>query len=378
MRDFTFGSLFAGIGGLDLGLERAGMHCTWQVETNDYCNRVLERHWPNVRRYGDVRECGRHNLEPVDLICGGFPCQDVSHAGKRKGLKEGTRTGLWYEFARIIRELRPRWVLAENVPGLLSTDSGRGMGAVLGDLAACGCDAEWDCIPAAAFGAPHLRYRVFIVAHTQFGLDRSEEQCDQTLGQNTRRSPSGFGRPSIGNGQETLAYTDRRRWCQGRERLRRKARPNSGWSGARSDVAYTEGERCREEGQHSKRSAQRLASGREVLADSLPERRPWRPSIFQTSRTTRGFLAEGSNAWGADKPDVGGAPDGVPAELDSPQRVAYPVADWEQGVPRVAKGVPHATDRLRALGNAVVPQVAEWIGRRILEADGNNSPKELA
>ena len=159
----AFGSLFAGIGGLDLGLERAGMICKWQVEVNDYATKVLEKHWPDVARFRDVRECGAHNLEPVDLICGGFPCQDVSLAGKRAGL-EGERTTLWSEFARIIREIRPRWVLAENVPGLLSSDSGRFFGRVLGDLAACGYDAEWDTIPACAVGAPHRRYRVFVVA----------------------------------------------------------------------------------------------------------------------------------------------------------------------------------------------------------------------
>ena len=90
----TFGSLFAGIGGFDLGFERAGMVCRWQVEIDEFCQKVLAKHWPDVTRYGDVRECGKHNLEAVDLICGGFPCQDVSVAGKRAGL-EGKRSGLW-------------------------------------------------------------------------------------------------------------------------------------------------------------------------------------------------------------------------------------------------------------------------------------------
>ena len=161
----TFGSLFAGIGGLDLGLERAGMECKWQVEIDDYATKVLEKHWPNVARFRDVRECGKHNLEPVDLICGGFPCQDVSLAGKRAGL-EGKRTTLWSEFHRIICETRPRWVLAENVPGLLSSDDGRFFGKVLRDLAESGYDAEWDCIPAAAVGAPHFRDRLFIIAYS--------------------------------------------------------------------------------------------------------------------------------------------------------------------------------------------------------------------
>src|SRR5690606_28720166 len=105
------------------------------------------RHWPDARRFDDVRTVGAHNLAPVDLICGGFPCQDISVAGKGAGL-DGERSGLWVEFARIVRELRPRFVVVENVPALLA----RGFGRVLGDLAACGYDAEWDCIPAAAVG----------------------------------------------------------------------------------------------------------------------------------------------------------------------------------------------------------------------------------
>ena len=116
---FTFGSLFAGIGGLDLGLERAGMVCSWQVEIDEYCRRVLAKHWPDVERFEDVRECGAHNLEPIDLICGGFPCQPHSVAGKRKGAADDR--DLWPEYFRIVAELRPRYVLAENVPGIVTT-----------------------------------------------------------------------------------------------------------------------------------------------------------------------------------------------------------------------------------------------------------------
>lgn len=156
------GELFAGIGGLGLGLERAGMEIVWQVEIDPYATKVLEKHWPNVTRFRDVRECGAHNLPPVDLIVGGFPCQDVSLAGARAGIT-GTRSGLWKEYSRIIRELRPRFILVENVPGLLSG----GMGEVLGDLAESGYDAEWDCIPACSVsGGAHCRDRVWIVAHT--------------------------------------------------------------------------------------------------------------------------------------------------------------------------------------------------------------------
>jgi DNA (cytosine-5)-methyltransferase 1 len=154
-----FGSLFSGIGGMDLGLERAGMQCQWQVEIDEFANRVLQKHWPSVPRFRDVRECGAHNLTPVDLITGGFPCQDVSIAGRRAGLA-GTRSGLWAEFARIIGELRPRYILVENVTGLLVG----GMGRVLGDLSERGYDAEWETLQAPT-SALHLRKRVFIFAY---------------------------------------------------------------------------------------------------------------------------------------------------------------------------------------------------------------------
>lgn len=156
----THGSLFAGIGGFDLGFERAGIETLWQVEIEGYCRKVLERHFPDAKRYAEIRECGTHNLERVDIISGGFPCQDISNAGKRTGI-EGDRSGLWNEMLRIVRQLRPRYVVVENVSALL----GRGMGRVLGDLAESGYDAEWDCLSAAAFGAPHIRDRVWIFAY---------------------------------------------------------------------------------------------------------------------------------------------------------------------------------------------------------------------
>lgn len=234
------GSLFAGIGGMDLGLERAGMEVVWQVEIDPFCQRVLAKHWPDAKRFNDVREVGAHNLEPVDLICGGFPCQDISHAGKGRGIENGTRSGLWFEMHRIIRELRPRVVLVENVAALLV----RGAGTVLGDLAESGHSAEWGCLPASSVGAPHRRDRVFIIAYPD----------------NTRRNPV----------------------------LQSQARVRAGNS----------------------------------------------PLLWESFRTTQ------RNIWLTDNCGLSGDVDGVPDRMD----------------------------RLKSLGNAVVPQVAEWIGRRIMEA----------
>src|SRR5687768_17296922 len=138
-----FGSLFSGIGGIDLGLERAGMQCVWQVEIDVFCRKVLTKHWPNVTTFNDVREVGKHNLEPVDLIAGGSACQDISEVGSRRGI-DGPKSGLWREMCRIVCELRPQYVLVENVSGLLN----RGIERVLGDLAAVGYDAEWSVLSA--------------------------------------------------------------------------------------------------------------------------------------------------------------------------------------------------------------------------------------
>lgn len=158
-----FVSLFTGIGGLDYGLEVAGLRCVAQVEIDEYCRKVLARHWPAVPKFPDVRKFTRRAIdERVDLIVGGFPCQDISCAGHKVGIT-GERSGLWKEMLRAIRAFRPPYALVENVPALRS----RGLDVVLADLAACGFDAEWDCIPAATFGAHHIRDRIFILAYAR-------------------------------------------------------------------------------------------------------------------------------------------------------------------------------------------------------------------
>jgi DNA (cytosine-5)-methyltransferase 1 len=165
--------LFSGIGGFSLGLERAGGFETVAFcEIEPYPRRVLAKHWPNVPCYDDARTLTADTLRrdgiAVDVICGGFPCQDISVAGNRRGMGDGTRSGLWSEIARLVGELRPRFLIVENVAGLLTgppEQPGGWFGRILGDLAERGYDAEWENIPAAALGAPHRRERVWIVAH---------------------------------------------------------------------------------------------------------------------------------------------------------------------------------------------------------------------
>jgi DNA (cytosine-5)-methyltransferase 1 len=181
-RPLTYGSLFAGIGGFDLGLCRAGLVPAWQVEISSYCRGILDRHWPEVARHDDVRTFPPRPFSEwhVDLIAGGFPCSDVSKAGDATrpaaGL-DGARSGLWTEFARVVRVLRPRYVVVENVPELLS----RGLDRLLGDLAELGYDAEWGSVPAYFFGAPHRRFRLIIIAYPA-GLFRAPILGVQPIG----------------------------------------------------------------------------------------------------------------------------------------------------------------------------------------------------
>jgi DNA (cytosine-5)-methyltransferase 1 len=297
-KKLTVGSLFAGIGGFDLAAERAGLEVKWQVEIDDYATRVLEKHWPNAKRYRDIRAIDWSSVEPVDLVCGGFPCQPHSVAGKRKGSED--RRDLWGDFAEAISCLRPRWVLAENVPGLLSSDSGQFFGRVLRDLAALGFDAEWECIPASAVGANHKRDRLWLVAHA------SRELLDRSR----RAGASG-----------------------------RAEHPDRG-----SDVADADSQR------------QLQPQGR--------EREEWRRFGYRSSP-----LAHAHSEGPQERFVFTGVP-GQAGRDDDGQDA--PVGSWwavEPGMGRVAHGIPDRTHRLKCLGNAIVPQVAEWIFRRIIEAE---------
>lgn len=301
-------SLFAGIGGLDLGLERAGMTVVGQVELDPYCRRVLAKHWPEVPRHDDVRTCVDWwlgtNRPAVDLVCGGFPCQPFSTAGRRQGVADD-RWG-WPWFWDVVRVLRPRYLLVENVAALLADR--HAFGLVLADLAAGGYDAEWDCVPAAAIGAPHIRDRLFLVAYT------AGNRC----GQGRTGRPARDGADRVGLAAEELADADSQ-----------AGRPEAGDANAGVGSAALR-----------ERPAQpRGRGGHMADADrpGLPVPEP--PAVFGTWRGDEGRAAT-ERGWWAAEPDVG----------------------------RVAHGVPARVDRLRALGNAVVPQVAEHIGRLITSA----------
>ena len=308
-------SLFAGIGGFDLGLERTGGFETVAFcEIDPFCQRVLAKHWPNVPCYPDVKELTSERLAAdgiaVDVICGGFPCQDISLAGNGAGLA-GERSGLWYEYARLVGELRPRYVIVENVAALL----GRGLDAVLGSMATLGYDAEWHCIPASAVGAPHRRDRLWIVAYPQHdGLPIGRGIVDALAEtEQPGRIPSDDGPRGAEQIEPLLANTTGKR--------RGKAR------GLRPDQSA----------QRPSRSGEDVAESGNVNGEGIIA------SVSDTKeREVPGERSPGSrrhgNGWWAVEPDVG----------------------------RVANGVPNRAHRLRALGNAVVPQIPELIGRAIL------------
>lgn len=199
----TYGSLFAGCGGFDLGLDMAGLGpCRWQVELDKDCRRVLARHWPEAKRYDDVRVVGKHNLAPVDIICGGFPCQDLSVAGKRAGIVDGARSGLFYEMVRIVYELKPSYVLFENVFGLLSSDDGRDFLRVLCEMDKLGYCGAWSVFDSQYFGVAQRRVRVFgLFARGDIGTDGLGEIF--LISDGLSWNPA----PRRGKGQGVAAYT---------------------------------------------------------------------------------------------------------------------------------------------------------------------------
>jgi len=260
--------LFAGIGGFDLGFERAGMECRWQVEIDPYCQRVLAKHWPSVRRWDDVKSFPPSGEWGVDCIIGGPPCQPTSAAGKQLGSADDR--WLWPDTLRIIRTLPPQFAILENPTAILSLDRGRAFAGIIAHLAESGYDAEWQCLSAASVGAPHIRERTFICAY-----------------------PAGMFGDSIFGAQP---------------------------DGNLSSHAYSRilADAYRSQG------AQRQGISDDALAQLSPAQRSLRSS----------------GAWDRGPFDDGAMDDGISTPVDS----------------------------LDAYGNAVVPQVAQWIGEKIVEA----------
>ena len=284
VKQYSIGSLFAGIGGFELGLERAipEAYTLWQVEQNTFCQKVLAKHWPEARIYDDVRNITKNNVEQVDILCGGFPCQDISLAGKGEGL-HGKKSGLWWEMHRIIEELQPKAVIMENVAAI----NIRGLGTVLGSLSEIGYDAEWCTIRASDFGAPHHRARWFCIAYPH-----------------SIRSPQAWNRRTtqkISKGNEV----------QPRRSQDASTNPHSSYA-----------------------QRKRISSG-------IHEKNSNNCSNIQT----RSFWKRPCES----EPTICRVDDGIRSRLDK-------------------NHVNNINNRLQALGNAIVPQCSEWIGKKLWES----------
>lgn len=254
------GSLFSGIGGFDLGLERAGCEISWQIENNDYCRKILKKHWPKVPCHYDIKSIDWRDIPAVDLVCGGFPCQPFSVAGKRAGAADDRY--LWAEVVRCLDALRPTWFLGENVPGIINM----ALDQVCADLEGLGYEVWPVCIPACAVDAPHRRDRLWIVAHHEGQLNRQYH-----------------GGKNAGQIQQSRIGL------------------------IEADVAD---------------------ASRELLNGS------------RTTRTRRGRQSTNESWWPA-----------------------------ESSFCRVAHGIPARVDRLKGLGNAIIPEIAEAFGWMIREVE---------
>lgn len=437
----TIGSLFSGIGGLELGLERAGMETLWQVEYDDYCNLILEKHWSGVKRYGDIKEIKPGELEKVDVICGGFPCQPFSHAGKRRGTAD--ERWLWPEFLRIVRDVRPGWVVIENVRGLLSIDAGRVFGGILRDLSDAGYDAEWRIVSAQMLGARHRRERIFIVAHTASvgsGTRRPEREgqhggsapikpsnvadSEATERQQPPHTRSGWNGPANGGGvfgagfDAILASLRSRNTGKGGIWYADPADavPADPADFERATVDDSEGQRfgdganCENIGAtHGKIDSSSMPSSGRNVPDTASEQNHevWRDCELGRDAVGRQEQAPQQNHGKADNNSTFGcgdvsnpasirrAGDGAEEQRISPQSRIHGWGeggvgkDWLQvdatqpgmgGVvdglpyqmdytPRVGSGIPDRVNRLKCLGNAVVPQVAEAVGMSIIQSE---------
>ena len=296
--------LFSGIGGFSLGLERVGGGGYFETaafcEDNEPCQRVLNKHWPEVKIYGDIKELTYEQLcadgVRPSVICGGWPCQDISTAGRGAGIVHGNRSSLWKEMLRLCRDVHPTWLIAENVSALRS----KGLSLVIKDLCEIGYVGEFHCIPASTgCGAPHQRDRIWIVAHPDLQAPQAGQREDSYVAEE-----SGGG---------SLEH----RRCSEYDARNGAIRREGGAAEPHPFVAHPAGQRPQGQGEpvQSCHSAQII-----------------------TRQTVESFNGRVSDFWAVEPP-----------------------------VGRVANGIPGRVDRLKQLGNSVVPQIPQMIGEAIME-----------
>lgn len=283
------GSLFAGIGGFELGLERSWVNAEtiWQVERDEFCQKILQKHWPKSTIYNDVKDITKNNVEPVDVLIGGFPCQDISLAGNQKGVNNGEKSSLWWEMLRIASDIRPRVIIMENVANIIQL----GGVDVIGSLTKIGYDCEWTVISAKQFGAPHLRRRWFCVGYASTMFDEGWGSTNTNSDRDRSPSPILSRRPAI------VTHVN-------------KGTPN------------TNSSRLQGQSKH----AQQLDT----------------KNINERGDSQNGGIHQGDNYW---------------------KRTPYPSPFC-----RVDDGLSNRVARLKALGNAIVPQCSQWVGDQILKS----------
>ena len=342
---------FSGIGGFTIGLEASGMQTIAFCEIEDFPRKVLAKHWPNVPIARDIRKLSYNRktkeliydgeviyVGSIDVVCGGFPCQDLSVAGKQEGIS-AERSGLWSELCRIISEIRPKYAIVENVTALISGDSGRWFGTVLGDLAEIGYDCEWHCISASELGAHHHRDRIWIICYPQhIGQFATEIRESHQAGNGSHQEgakPAGESQRS--SNSEILADSS----CNRKSNIRK-------------------GQTVCDEQRHSETQKQGrnelkhgIRGNSEILANSISDR-------LQGFREKRGIEGStrlcGGKGWNKIK------------------AISKAGSGWdvEPELGRVANGIPDRAHRLKGLGNAVVPQIPHLLGLAIMEAERKN------
>ena len=363
--------LFSGIGGFSVGLERAGFKTVAFCEIDKYCRLVLNKHWKDIKIYHDVREITRQQyeqdgLELPGIITGGFPCQPFSVAGRQKGT--GDNRYLWPQMFRVIQEFKPRWIIAENVRGIVNIQDGVVFEKVCTDLESQGYETQTFIIPAAGVGAPHRRDRVWIVGYSEHNGSPSTTQSRSTAttsNNNTQGKDTTWKSQGASRSNNSEVMENSRRTIRGQQSSRNKESTGSGtsqetkWS-ADSDSLTRSSERekimantesiqsnVRKINQSKKESGEKRVFGGEVggvsstMADTKSIQSRKSPESKRWEDTSRRSEKKSAYNWWNIEPDVG----------------------------RVADGVQGRTHRLKGLGNSIVPQIAEEIGRAILKAE---------
>jgi len=301
----TIGSLFSGYGGIELGLETTGHFKTiWQSEIEPYPSAILKERFPKTPNHGDIKKINWEEIERPDILCGGFPCQDISNAGKRKGIKKGTRSGLWFEFHKAIRILRPRYVLIENVSAITTL----GLDIVLGSLAEIRYDAEWVDIRASDFGAPHKRERIFIVAYQSRNIPNTNSDGHYTRGFEQHNIHKDCREELVS--QKSKDWQERNREC---------------------------------ESQYDGKSKNKISNTNDGNVERSKNTRRIKKSRKNPEQQLRRHHKSHSG-WKIE-PDMGRVVNGSARGMDS--------YIWRE--------------RIKALGNGVVPQVAQWVGEQIIK-----------